>query len=235
MDLEKRRELKRLWAKYPKLIRFRYSDSSGIYLYSTGYSGKEIDWVSADTSYVIDPFCEYVRRVIVDQWDQETYDMFIYWVNGGELEVHFINDYDTDDFWTPMKPAKCDMFEEFFNTRIQWDVRIKKDGERPKGSPDFTENDYPERAIDIRSLHTEIKRLKDRLEVDEEHGYDGIACRDETIKGQDKVIDQLRANNKELMQSLMTSLLIIESLDKNGQYGLIREQMRQSLDKMIRG
>jgi hypothetical protein len=39
----------------------------------------------------------------------------------------------------------------------------------------------------------EITRLRERLEIDPRHPYDGIHCRDETIRGQDAEITRLRA------------------------------------------
>ena len=58
-------------------------------------------------------------------------------------------------------------------------------------------------------LVAEIERLKSRLEFDDRHGWDGIECRDETIKGQDKAITELRqqlsaaqASEGELLKAL---------------------------------
>lgn len=47
----------------------------------------------------------------------------------------------------------------------------------------------------------EIERLRARLEV-HESGYDGISCRDETIRNQDAIIDRLRARVAELEAAL---------------------------------
>ena len=47
----------------------------------------------------------------------------------------------------------------------------------------------------------EIARLRTRLEWRED-GYDGIFCRDETIRLQDKAIDELRAENHKLREAL---------------------------------
>ena len=44
----------------------------------------------------------------------------------------------------------------------------------------------------LREMWEEITRLKARLEVSPEHDYDGIACRDETIRLQDERIEGLR-------------------------------------------
>jgi hypothetical protein len=45
----------------------------------------------------------------------------------------------------------------------------------------------------IEEKDLEIKMLRTRLEVDERHPYDGIYCRDETIRLQDAEIDRLRS------------------------------------------
>ena len=42
-------------------------------------------------------------------------------------------------------------------------------------------------------LRAEVDRLRTRLEISPDHGYDGIACRDETIAQQDERINKLRA------------------------------------------
>ena len=44
----------------------------------------------------------------------------------------------------------------------------------------------------LESLAAQNAALRERLEV-ADHGYDGIACRDETIRMQDKRIDELKA------------------------------------------
>jgi hypothetical protein len=43
------------------------------------------------------------------------------------------------------------------------------------------------------SLIAEVRRLRERLEIDDRHGYDGIYCRDETIRLQDAEIARLKA------------------------------------------
>lgn len=49
----------------------------------------------------------------------------------------------------------------------------------------------------ISSLRAQVAELKCRLEIDED-GWDGIACRDETIKVQDVKIAELKAENERL-------------------------------------
>lgn len=44
----------------------------------------------------------------------------------------------------------------------------------------------------VLELIAEVERLRTRLEIDERTPYDGIACRDETIKGLDKKCDRLK-------------------------------------------
>lgn len=51
----------------------------------------------------------------------------------------------------------------------------------------------------------EVERLRNRLEIDDRTPYDGIACRDETIKGLDEKCDRLKAEN-EALRSALTEL-----------------------------
>lgn len=52
-------------------------------------------------------------------------------------------------------------------------------------------------------LLDEIERLRTRLEVNPKAPeIDGIYCRDETIRGQDELIDELRVKNKRLREAL---------------------------------
>ena len=44
-----------------------------------------------------------------------------------------------------------------------------------------------------RALRRRLRQIEDRIEIDPRHPYDGIYCRDETIRLQDKEIDSLRA------------------------------------------
>lgn len=57
----------------------------------------------------------------------------------------------------------------------------------------------------ILGLIAEVERLRNRLEIDERTPYDGIACRDETIKGLDEKCDRLKAEN-EALRSALTEL-----------------------------
>lgn len=50
----------------------------------------------------------------------------------------------------------------------------------------------------ILGLIAEVERLRTRLEIDERTPYDGIACRDETIKGLDEKCDRLKAEVERL-------------------------------------
>lgn len=49
----------------------------------------------------------------------------------------------------------------------------------------------------------EVERLRARLEIDARTPYDGIACRDETIKGLDEKCDRLKAENEALRSALL--------------------------------
>ena len=50
----------------------------------------------------------------------------------------------------------------------------------------------------ISALIAENERLKNRLEVDPRHDYDGISTRDATVKVLDEQVDQLKAENERL-------------------------------------
>ncbi|WP_017522004.1 hypothetical protein ACQCLI_18375 [Pseudomonas nitroreducens] len=50
----------------------------------------------------------------------------------------------------------------------------------------------------VLELISEVERLRNRLEIDERTPYDGIACRDETIKGLDEKCDRLKAEVERL-------------------------------------
>lgn len=53
-----------------------------------------------------------------------------------------------------------------------------------------------------KKLGTRVKELEERLEVDPAHPYDGIACRDETIRQQDLRVARLEARVKQLERLL---------------------------------
>lgn len=55
-----------------------------------------------------------------------------------------------------------------------------------------------DRLASLADKDAEIARLSARLEISPDHPYDGISARDETIRQQDKVIDDLRAENTEI-------------------------------------
>lgn len=53
----------------------------------------------------------------------------------------------------------------------------------------------------ISALIAENERLKNRLEVDPRHDYDGISTRDATVKVLDEQVDQLKAENERLAKT----------------------------------
>ena len=57
-------------------------------------------------------------------------------------------------------------------------------------------------TIALREAAKELDRLRERLEIDPAHPYDGIYCRDETIRGQDAEITRLTAENERLRAAL---------------------------------
>jgi hypothetical protein len=60
----------------------------------------------------------------------------------------------------------------------------------------------------LESLAAQNAALRERLEVSDDHGYDGISCRDETIGMQDKEIAKLKAH-AEAMYSALSNLLAV--------------------------
>lgn len=59
----------------------------------------------------------------------------------------------------------------------------------------------------------EVERLRARLEIDDRTPYDGIACRDETIKGLDAKCDRLKAENEALRQFAAEAYQVLGALD----------------------
>lgn len=55
-----------------------------------------------------------------------------------------------------------------------------------------------EAADEITRLEARVHHLHERLEIDPEHPYDGIDCRDETIRQQDLRVARLEARVKQL-------------------------------------
>ena len=70
----------------------------------------------------------------------------------------------------------------------------------------------------VLELIAEVERLRARLEIDERTPYDGIACRDETIKGLDEKCDRLKAENEALKDKLSDCAISLhgEMLQKYG-------------------
>jgi hypothetical protein len=58
---------------------------------------------------------------------------------------------------------------------------------------EYKRQPLPEWSEVLAEKDLEIKMLRTRLEVDERHPYDGIYCRDETIRLQDAEISRLRS------------------------------------------
>jgi hypothetical protein len=83
-------------------------------------------------------------------------------------------------------------------------------------------------------LIAEVRRLRERLEVDPRHGYDGIHCRDETIRGQDSVIDGLRDELRALREApsddaVLCALVAWFSVNHPDQEDF-RARMRKAID-----
>ncbi|HHG5178095.1 TPA: hypothetical protein ACPWJ6_004244 [Pseudomonas aeruginosa] len=58
------------------------------------------------------------------------------------------------------------------------------------------------KAEKISDLKEELQRLRTRLEISDKHPYDGISCRDETIKALDEKCDKIKAENDALRGAL---------------------------------
>ncbi|HHX0886497.1 TPA: ead/Ea22-like family protein [Pseudomonas aeruginosa] len=65
----------------------------------------------------------------------------------------------------------------------------------------------------ILALLDEIDGLRSRLEIDERTPYDGIACRDETIKVLDEKCDRLKAENEVLRGALKQFAEMMKSIN----------------------
>lgn len=70
--------------------------------------------------------------------------------------------------------------------------------------------------IDSVMLREEVERLRTRLEINERTPYDGIACRDETIKVLDEKCDRLKAENEVLEGLVMKMFEGIAKTDPEG-------------------
>jgi regulator of replication initiation timing len=77
--------------------------------------------------------------------------------------------------------------------------------------------DEPCKVMDTRSgchcarARDEIVRLRERMEIDPRHPYDGVDCRDETIRGQDAEIASLKAKIAELKDGIAQLQEIVNS------------------------
>ncbi len=65
----------------------------------------------------------------------------------------------------------------------------------------------------ILGLIAEVERLRSRLEIDERIPHDGIACRDETIKGLDEKCYKLKAENNALRKFSAEAYQVLGALD----------------------
>jgi hypothetical protein len=86
----------------------------------------------------------------------------------------------------------------------------------------------------ILELCAEVRALRDRLEIDPSHPYDGIYCRDETIRLQGDVIDGLRDDLRALREdpsddAVLCALVAWFSVSHPDQEDF-RARMRKAID-----
>jgi hypothetical protein len=67
----------------------------------------------------------------------------------------------------------------------------------------------------IITQEAEIVRLRARLEIDPRHPYDGIDCRDETIRGQDAEIERFKATLSHLTSASLAVLSASNGISDN--------------------
>ncbi|EPA6882663.1 hypothetical protein ACQ477_004582 [Pseudomonas aeruginosa] len=79
-----------------------------------------------------------------------------------------------------------------------------------KARDDFYREWTPKAACE---LIAEVERLRSRLEIDERIPHDGIACRDETIKGLDEKCYKLKAENNALRKFSAEAYQVLGALD----------------------
>ncbi len=77
-------------------------------------------------------------------------------------------------------------------------------------------------TIALREAAKELDRLRERLEIDPAHPYDGIYCRDETIRHQDAEIERLTAE----VTRLRAALKLFECDCEGEEYCYRREKCR---------
>ena len=92
--------------------------------------------------------------------------------------------------------------------------------ERLRVEVDNLTDDISRALQTLAAENEENERLRARLEVDDS-GYDGISCRDETIKNQDAIIDGRRARVAELEAA--QAWRPIESAPRDGTHVLARD------------
>ncbi|MFU4302112.1 hypothetical protein ACM73N_28165 [Pseudomonas aeruginosa] len=69
------------------------------------------------------------------------------------------------------------------------------------------------KAEKISDLKEELQRLRTRLEISDNHPYDGISCRNETIKALDEKCDKLKAENEALRKFSAEAYQVLGALD----------------------
>jgi sugar phosphate isomerase/epimerase len=95
----------------------------------------------------------------------------------------------------------------------------------------------------VLALIAEVRALRERLEIDPSHPYDGIYCRDETIRLQGEEIERLRdiqAANVEIKMALHMKTLDLaeENIALQDEVRALREGMQRIAsieDKMVGG
>lgn len=82
----------------------------------------------------------------------------------------------------------------------------------------------------IAALLTDLDTLRQRLEISDKSTYDGIASRDETIRGQDALIDRLRGERYDFSRTLADRNAYLRTL---ANFGGTLQQARELAQKAL--
>lgn len=101
--------------------------------------------------------------------------------------------------WVSTESAESDHERWVMTADQQWSICATHSGaEGADCEQDNAEFIAAANPAAVLALIAEVERLRTRLEISDKHPYDGIYCRDETIKGLDEKCDRLKAENEVL-------------------------------------